>query len=223
MKIIGDFFMTEQINFAQDQKILFIGDSITDCDRNDPAYAPLGNGFVHFAANMLLAKMPELNLKILNRGIGGDTTRTLSFRWQRDCIDLKPDILSILIGINDLWWSYSDDPAGRGKFVNTDEYESNYRSMLIAAKDNCQCQFIISEPFMFCDDPENPMYRCLPPYIEVAHKLADEFDALLVPLQDSFEAVKYKVPAPKWSDDMVHPFTWAHAWIARQWLTAIGL
>jgi lysophospholipase L1-like esterase len=213
--------MDTNIQFKPDRTILFTGDSITDCDRTQRPYEPLGRGYVNFAANFLLAKYPHLNLNILNRGVNGDTTRALKWRWQRDCINEKPDILSVMIGINDLWWAYSEDPSGHAKAVAIEEYLTNYQGILQEAKDKCRCQLILMEPFMFCDDSENPMYKTLKDYIEIVHKLAEEFDAVLVPLQNEFEKLKGSVPASKWADDMVHPYTWAHAWIARRWLKAV--
>lgn len=213
--------MDSNIQFKPDQTILFIGDSITDCDRTQTPYAPLGRGYVNFAANFLVAKYPHLNLNVINRGIGGDTTRALKWRWQRDCINQKPDILSIMIGINDLWWAYSEDPSGQAKAVAIQEYRTNYQDILRDAKDKCRCQMILMEPFMFCSDSQNPMYKTLNDYISVVHRLADEFGAVLVPIQAEYEKIKHTVPDHRFSDDMVHPFPWAHAWIARQWLKTV--
>ena len=95
--------MHKRIDFQPEQTLLFIGDSITDCQRREAPYSPLGCGYVYFAANFLLAARPDLRLTIENRGIGGDSTRDLKWRWNRDCIALEPDIVSIMIGINDLW------------------------------------------------------------------------------------------------------------------------
>ena len=83
-------------------RVLFIGDSITDADRLLPSYSPYGFGYAHFAAYRLLASYPDFKLDILNTGISGNTIRDLSSRWESDCIDLKPDILSVLIGVNDI-------------------------------------------------------------------------------------------------------------------------
>ena len=94
--------MRTKIELKPNQTIVFIGDSITDADRLEPAYQPFGYGYVNFVANNLLAKYPELNLNIVNTGVNADTVRKLEARWERDCINHKPDILSVLIGINDI-------------------------------------------------------------------------------------------------------------------------
>ncbi|MCJ7730185.1 MAG: GDSL-type esterase/lipase family protein, partial [Sedimentisphaerales bacterium] len=122
-------YMLKQIEIRPGQTVLFIGDSITDADRNRQCYKPFGFGYVHFVANTLLAKYPTYNLNIINRGINGNTITDLKNRWQRDCIDHKPDILSVLIGVNDVWRQFAGEaelPYG----VPIDEYESTYRRLL---------------------------------------------------------------------------------------------
>ncbi|MHC4743756.1 MAG: SGNH/GDSL hydrolase family protein [Planctomycetota bacterium] len=214
--------MQSRIDLKPNNRILFIGDSITDADRRDPAYQPLGNGYVHFAANMLVAKYPQLNLEIINRGINGDTTRAMKQRWQTDCIEHKPDVLSVLIGINDLWTRHAG-PEYLPYAVYPEEYELTYRLLLSEAKERCDCKFVLLEPFMFCSDLGNQMLKDLRKYIEVVQRLAGEFDAVLVRLQSLIDAQILKVEDRRWSSDTIHPYEWAHAWIARQWLRAVGL
>lgn len=209
------------IEFKANQKILFIGDSITDAGRREAAYAPLGNGYVYFAANFLTAKYPELNLTIENRGISGDTTREMRARWQQDCIDLRPDVLSVMIGINDLWRNFKPIKEAHKTPVAAEEYEPNLRRMLSEAVEQCGSRLILMEPFYFCRDPNDPMYRDLPAYLDIVRSLAAEYNAVLVPLQQAYEKIKDRVPESKWADDRVHPYPWAHAWIARNWLIAV--
>lgn len=213
--------MHKRIDFQLNQTILFIGDSITDCDRRELPYSPLGCGYVHFAANFLLAKHPHLILNIENRGIGGDSTRDLQARWDVDCLQLKPDIVSLMIGINDLWRKFGDSHETRRRHVPSDEYECSVRELLTRTKNECGSQLILMEPYMFCDDPANPMLVELPHYIDIVHKLADEFDAVLVPVHTNYAQLRDKRPAGQWADDTVHPYEWAHAWIAQQWLNAV--
>ena len=213
--------MHKRIEFKQNQTLLFIGDSITDCGRREFSYAPLGCGYVHFAANFLLAGQPSLNLNIQNRGIGGDSTRDLKNRWQQDCLDLNPDILSIMIGINDLWRKYGDSIESLQRHVAPDEYEANYRDILGQLRDVCSSQLILMEPYMFCDDMNNPMLADLDAYIGIVHTLTDEFDAVLVPVQATWTALENKRPDLEWADDYVHPSDWAHAWIAKLWLDTV--
>lgn len=214
--------MASKIDLRSGQKIVFIGDSITDAGRMLSEYRPFGSGYVNFTANYLLAKYPQMNLNIVNTGISGDTIEDLQGRWDEDCLNHKPDILSVLVGINDLWRRFEDSSRGN-RAVLPDQYESVYRKLLGEAREKYKCQFVLMEPFLFCGDMENEMYKALRAYIEVVHRLADEFDAVLVPVQSHVDEQIKKVASEKWSDDMVHPFVWAHAWISQRWLEAMKL
>jgi len=207
--------MPDRIELKSDQRILFIGDSITDADRFEPAYRPFGYGYVHFVAYRLLAKYPEYKISVINTGISGNTIRDLNYRWEKDCLSHKPDILSILIGINDVFRQYTGaiDTA-----VLLDEYQLTYERLLSLVKEKYNCQLILMEPFMFCDEKTNPAYKSLLQYISAVRALAEEFDAVLVPLQELIDKKVKEVPPEKFSDDMVHPYVWAHAWIAQCWL-----
>ena len=171
---------------------------------------------------MLLAAYPELGLNIINTGVNGNTTADLLARWEKACLNHRPDILSILIGVNDVWRSFGTN-EDLMLAVDLADFEENYRSILTQARDMYSPRLILMEPFMFCDDRENPMFVRLKGYINTVNRLAHEFDALLVPLQKQINEKIHKVTAQKWADDMVHPFTWAHAWICRRWLEATGL
>ena len=208
------------IEIKHTDRIVFIGDSITDAGRLLRGYKPFGHGYVHFAANQLLAKYPDYNLEIINTGISGNTIRDLKSRWERDCIKHNPDIISILIGINDVWRQHK---SRLDEAVPLDEYESTYKKLLSRVREKENIQLILMEPFMFCDDYNNPMYKDLQNYIASVHRLAKQFDALLVPLQKSINEIIERVSPERWSDDMVHPYIWAHCWIAQRWLEATGL
>ena len=212
--------MPDRIELKSNQTILFIGDSITDAGRLEAAYRPFGYGYVHFVAYRLKAKYPEYNLGIINTGISGNTIRDLNYRWERDCLNHKPDILSVLIGINDVFRQYTGTPDAAVLF---DEYQLTYNRLLSLAKEKYNCRLILIEPFMFCDDKANPAYKSLQQYIHAVRALAEEFDAVLVPLQELIDKKIKEVPPEKFSDDMVHPYVWAHAWIAQQWFEATKL
>ena len=214
--------MRSKIELKPNQTILFTGDSITDTGRLEPAYQPFGYGYVNFVANLLLAQYPQLNLNIVNTGISGNTIRDLQARWEEDCIKYKPNILSVLIGVNDLWRQHAG-PEYLPYAVYPDEYELTYRRLLSRAREQCSCQLALMEPFMFCNNPENPMFKALRIYIETVHELAEEVDAVLVPLQSRIDEQIRQVPPEKWAMDSVHPYVWAHAWIALRWLEATGL
>jgi len=217
----NDCEMANKLDLKHNQTILFIGDSITDANRNSRAYSPFGFGYVHFVANFLLAKYPTYNLNFINRGISGNTIRDLKSRWQRDCLDHNPDVLSILIGVNDVWRRFEAGKLSRAVFA--DEYESTYRRLLEDTKQKCNSRLVICEPFMFCDDFNNPVFRELRRFVDIVRTFAADFDAVLVPLQKAVDVQIKQVPPKNWSPDSIHPELWAHAWLAQQWLLATGL
>jgi len=214
--------MKPGIRLKASDTIVFIGDSITDAERHRQAYKPLGYGYVHFVGNLLWARHPELNLSIVNTGVSGDTIHDMEHRWDGDCIAQRPNVVSILIGINDVW-QLAMEPELALSAASLSEYEVTYDELLSRAKKRCNCQFVLAEPFMFCRDQHNAVFEALMPYIEAVRRLAVKYDAVLVPLQREIDRKLAEIPPEKWSVDMVHPYLWAHAWIALRWLDATGL
>src|SRR4030042_1608560 len=135
--------MQTKIELKPNSSIVFIGDSITDAGRLEAAYRPFGYGYVHFVAYRLLAKYPEYNLHIINTGISGNSIRDLNNRWEKDCLNHQPDILSILIGINDVFRQYTGSPD---RTVPLDEYELTYKRLLSLVQEKKNCRLILMEP-----------------------------------------------------------------------------
>lgn len=197
--------------------VLFQGDSITDAGR-DAAGEGMGIGYAFLASAWFSALHPEKHVRFLNRGISGHRAKELEERWQRDCIDVKPDWVSIMIGINDTWRRFdSNDPT------STEAYEKSYRHILATTRDRLGARFILIEPFVLPYPDDRKAWRAdLDPRIEVVHKLAREFDAILVPLDKLFaEAIVRREPA-YWAGDGVHPSFAGHAFIAQAWLKAVN-
>ena len=150
--------------FGPDQKLLFIGDSITDCGRRGDAdgkgpHAPYGNGYVHLIRAFLLARYGELGLEIVNRGISGNTVRDLDRRWEDDVIAEQPDWLSIKIGINDVWRLIANRMDAH---VPLDEYEATLRRLLDRTKAATKARLILMEPYVIAppvpgSTDENPV------------------------------------------------------------------
>jgi lysophospholipase L1-like esterase len=214
--------MQQAIRLKADDTIVFIGDSITAADRHRQAYRPLGYGYVHFAGNLLLARNPTMNLKIVNTGVSGDTIIDLKDRWQKDCLAHGPNVLSILIGINDVW-RRAMEPDMAERVARPAEFEITYEQLLAQAQEQCRCRLVLMEPFLFSHAKENEVFRTLTPYLEAVRRLAQEHEAVLVPLQREIDRQILETPPERWSQDTVHPYLWAHAWIARQWLDATGV
>lgn len=199
--------------------ILFIGDSITDCCRLADTERGLGNGYPVLVSEYLRIFFPDCGFKVLNRGISGDRVRDLEARWHADCIDLKPDVVSILIGINDVWRRYdSADPTSTGDF------EAGYRRILKSVRENTKAQVVIMEPFVLPFPADRQTWReDLDPKIAAVRRLAREFADAFVPLDGIFAAACVKQPCEFWAADGVHPTASGHALIASAFLDATGL
>ncbi|MDQ3654449.1 MAG: SGNH/GDSL hydrolase family protein [Chloroflexota bacterium] len=204
--------------FEKGQKVVFIGDSITDCGRRD-ANAPYGNGYMNLVRAFVTARYPKLNLRFENRGIGGDTVRHLAARWDADVLAENPDWLIVKIGINDVWRSF--DSAGQGA-VAIDEYETTYRRLLQTAVDRTGCRLIIAEPYVIEGDTSDPMRTQMDRYGLVVRKLAGEFGAVNVKTQAAFNRALETTTPGDWADDRIHPNLAGHAVIAQAFLRAIG-
>lgn len=202
--------------FERGQRILFIGDSITDAGRlQSPEW---GTGYVHIARALLLSRHAELGLEVLNRGVGGNTVRDLKERWERDALDLRPDWLSVKIGINDVWRAV----AGRvSEAVPLDEYRETYDELLARARE-VGARLILMEPYVIEPDHSDHFRRLIDTYIPVVHALAERHRALLVRTQEAFDHGLKAQPKGYWADDRVHPGAPGHALIARAWLGEVG-
>jgi lysophospholipase L1-like esterase len=200
------------------QRVVFIGDSITDCGRRDTA-APYGSGYMSLVRALVTARFPERELEWVNRGVGGDTVRDLAARWEDDAVAERPDWLSVMIGINDIWRGYGDRPD---EAVPLDEYERTLRGLLRRAVDATGCRLILADPYLIEPDRAEPQRADTDRYAAVVAQLAKEFDAVHVPTQAAFDRVLAVSPPTRWADDRVHPGLAGHAVIADAFLTALG-
>lgn len=200
--------------------ILFTGDSITDSGRVRDNAMHLGGGYVSFIAARLQALLASPELKIYNRGIGGNRVRDLVGRVESDLLALKPSVVSILIGINDVWRRY--DAAKDA--TDAKAFEKDYRILLEKIRDNLEARVILLEPFLLHVPDDRYAWReDLNPKIDVVRKLAVEFDAELLPLDGLFAQEAAQAPAAYWANDGVHPTAAGHALIAEAWLENAGL
>jgi len=198
--------------------VLFQGDSVTDAGRGYNDDGNLGQGYPNTIAAWFSAMYPEKKVKFLNRGISGNRAKDLQARWQKDCLDLKPDVVSILIGINDTWRRYdSNDPTQAA------EYEKSYRDLLGQIRKHLNAKIILCEPFVLhVMEGQSQWREDLNPKIDVVRKLAIEYDALLVPLDGVFAQAATRRQPSFWSADGVHPSQAGHALIAQTWLKAVN-
>ncbi len=210
--------------FKPGATILFQGDSITDAGRkkDDPlvnSQPALGNGYAWLAAAQLLVDRPQDQLKIFNRGISGNKVYQLDERWQIDCLDLKPDVLSILIGVNDHWHLVKHGYDG-----TVEKYETDYRALVKRTKDVLpNVKLVICEPFVLkvgaVDDAWFPAFDG---YRAAAKHIAEESDAAFAPFQAMFDLAAKIAPPERWAADGVHPTNDGAALMAHWWLKAAG-
>jgi len=196
--------------------IVFQGDSVTDAGRDYADALSLGGGYPALLAAELLASYPELGLTIHNRGVSGNRTRDLLARWDDDCISLGPSMVSILIGINNVWRRYdSGDPTA------ADVFRDEYRELLSRTRAVGAREIVMMEPFLLpVPDDRRGWREDLDPKITICRELATEFGARYVPLDGLFNAAATRVGAAYWAPDGVHPSVAGHGLIARAWLTA---
>jgi lysophospholipase L1-like esterase len=205
------------IIFKPRQKLLFIGNSITDAGRSQ--FSPYGDGFVRDCQRWLQAGYPELDLSVINRGVSGDTTQDLLARWERDAIRLQPDWLFIKVGINDVW-SVFEGFYREG--ISLEDFEKNYRRLIQLAHDRTQTQMILIEPFLVEKSQRDNFRRVLSHYQAKIDQIAEEYSLLLVRLQQAFDKGLKSQPAEYWTEDRVHPTAIGHALIALEVLKSCG-
>jgi len=204
-------------------KLLMIGDSITDCGRERPiaeGTGTLGNGYVSLVDGLLGAAYPGLGIRVVNMGVGGNTIRDLKARWQTDVLGLKPDWLSIMIGINDVWRRFGDE-ALRPDHVPQKEYEKTLEDLVRRTLPQLKGLILIT-PYYIEPDRADSMRAMMDRYGEVVKQLASKYRAVFVDAQAAFDLVLQDIPPATLSVDQVHPNLTGHMILARAVLKAIG-
>ncbi len=209
--------------FENGDRIVFAGDSVTDMGSVNPVgeglFDNLGNGYVREIENLLTAWYPELNVRITNSGISGNTSRDLAERFDRDVVELKPDWVSICIGINDVWRQF-DTPAIVDNAVLPDEYESNIEEMILKVKDKAKGIFILS-PYYIEANREDFMRKRMDEYVAICKKLAEKYSLIFVDFQKTFEDFCKIQHSSKLAWDRVHPNRMGAMLQAKEFLKSI--
>ena len=212
------------MRIGRGSKLLLIGDSITDCGRRQPVgEGPgdgLGNGYVGQLNAVLTAFRPDLRIRVVNMGISGNTVRSLRDRWRRDVLDLSPDWLSIMIGINDVWRHF-DQPLLRENHVGLDEYEGTLRELVAQTRPGLK-GLVLMTPYYIEPQAGDPMRAMMDQYGAVVREVAAEHDAVFVGTQSAFDAVTAHVYPGSLAGDRVHPNASGHMVITRAFLDAVG-
>lgn len=214
------------MKLAKNDTLLFIGDSITDCGRQFPVgeggFNQLGYGYVAQVDALLNAVYPDLLIRTLNTGIGGDTVRHLKKRWQSDVLDLKPDWLCIMIGTNDVWRQF-DQALNPKEHVYLDEYENTLRELV---RDTLPLVkgIVLMSPYYLEPNLNDPMRATMDVYGGIVEKIAEEFDIVFVNTQQAFDQISDHVYLSSLSTnwDRVHPGQRGHMTLTQGFLNAIG-
>lgn len=226
-EIISTAFATEKVKkipLAKNDIILFQGDSITDWGRDknksDPnTTSALGSGYPLITTAQLLGQYPAYQFKIYNKGISAQKVFQLAERWDTDCIDLKPNVLSILIGVNDFWHTLTSGYKG-----TIETYHTDYKKLLERTKKALpDVKLIVMEPYAIkgvkaVDDKWFPAFD---QYQKAAREIALEFNAAFIPLQTIFNKALEAAPGSYWTIDGVHPSVAGEGLIAQAWLETV--
>lgn len=196
-------------------RLLLIGDSITDAGRARPrGEGPdgLGWGYAALTAAMLTARAPERRIEVINMGISGNTSRDLRARWRTDCLDLRPNLVTVMIGVNDVWrkFDHPDDPS---LHVPLDEYTANM-DRLVGDALTVSRGIVVLSPFFLEPDRDDPMRRMMDDYVAAARWAAEAHRQPFLNLQDLFDRWLERRPSSAFSSDRVHPNVTGHYLLA---------
>lgn len=197
--------------------VLFQGDSVTHASRGADWVPNIGLGYAMIASSMFSVKYPEKQVEFVNRGFPGREVKDLETVWQEDCLDLKPNLVSLMMGINDCWRRYD-----KGVVTSPEEFEEKYREILDLTINTLNPKIILMEPFLLPVTKEQLLWReDLDPKINIVRKLAIEYKTLFVPTDGLFAQACTKAPPAFWAEDGVHPTPAGHALIAKAWLDVV--
>lgn len=206
--------------------VLLQGDSITDCGRNRRRTGPndanaMGQGYAYLIGCGLLKDQPRLDLKIYNRGISGHKVPDLQQRWAGDCLELKPAIVSILIGVNDIWHKMA------GRYEGTvEDYRTGYTALLEQTRQALpKVTLVVCEPFALrCGAVKDDWYPEMDQRRAVAKEVAQKAGAIFAPFQAMFDKAIGAGTSPQyWAGDGVHPSMAGHALMSETWRAIVGV
>ena len=201
--------------------LLFIGDSITDCGRTRPVgrAGGLGDGYVSLVDSLLAATYPDRSIQVLNTGISGNRVTNLESRWQSDVLDLKPDWLSVMIGINDVWRQF--DHAADPIQVTPAYFEAALRQLVESVQADLS-GLVLMTPFFLESDRADPMRAMMDEYAALVRAVAAERGAHFVDTQAAYDRYLVHRPSSTLCEDRVHPRQAGHMILARAFLESVG-
>ena len=210
--------------FEAHDTVLFIGDSISDYERTRPVGEGLfnawGRSYVACAGALLNCMYPELGLRVVNMGISGNQVRDLKARWQTDVFDRRPDWVSVLIGINDVWRQF-DCPQMPETHVSPEEYEATYEELIKATLPKVK-GMILMTPYYMEPNRQDTMRARMDVYGDIVKKLAARYGLTCVDLQAGWDRLFKHMHSTSIAWDRVHPNQTGCMYIAKQFLAAVG-
>jgi len=213
------------MNIAPHSKVVFIGDSITDCERARPVgeglFGALGKGYVSLVEGLLYATDPGCAIRVVNMGSSGNTILDLKARWQTDVIALKPDWLVIMIGVNDVWRQF-DLPRQTEIHVFPEVYAQTLDELVASTKSKVK-SLVLMSPFYIEPNPADAMRARMDEYGAIVKKTAAKHKVLFIDTQAAFNTALQHMHANNLAWDRVHPNNIGHAIIARAFLNAVGV
>lgn len=204
-------------------QLLMIGDSITDCGRDRPiGIAPdgLGDGYVALVNGLVQSTYPQSHIQLTNTGISGNTVRDLKARWQQDVLDLSPDWLSIMIGINDVWRQF-DSYEPDSQLISLEEYIHTLEELIRSTQPKLK-GLILMTPYYIESNQTDPMRSMMDKYGAALRGLSQRHHTILVDTQAAFDEVLIELQPTALADDGVHPNLAGHFVLARAFLKAIN-
>ncbi|MEV8228972.1 SGNH/GDSL hydrolase family protein [Streptomyces sp. NPDC079167] len=208
------------ISLHRSATVLFQGDSITDAGRLVERDCPLGNGYARTAAEHVRSALPGSDITFVNRGVAGDCVSDLRARWREDALDLEPNVVSVLIGVNETYRRYF-----YGTVTPVSVFEHDYRAILTQVREESDAQLILIEPFLVPVQEEQWAWRDdLDPRIQAVRRLSEEFDATLLAADGLLnQAARAAGGAECIAGDGVHPTPLGHSVLAAAWTALAGL
>ena len=215
---------SKKITLSSEDIVLFQGDSITDMhrkrdDANANSPAALGTSYPFLATAEMLYRFPGKELKCFNKGVSGNKVFQLADRWQADCLDLKPTVLSILVGVNDFWHTLTNGYQGTIK-----TYHDDYKALLDRTKQALpDVKLIIGEPYAVIGikSVDDKWYPAFNDYRQAARELADSFGAAFIPYQEIYDKAQKSAPGSYWTADGVHPTLAGARLMSEAWLQTV--
>jgi len=206
-------------------RLLMVGDSITDCGRKRPVGEgfrdnALGTGYVALVAATFGAVQPEAHIHVINMGINGNTTRHMKARWDTDVLAKKPDWLSIMIGINDVWRQF-DTPHDKAGHVHPDEYKATLEELVVKTLPKVK-GLVLMTPYLIEPDRKDAMRAHMDEYSGYVKEIAARHKTYFVDTQAAFDRLLTTVDPTELADDRIHPNLIGHTVLARAFLRGIG-